>query len=53
MNLLKKYNLEPSECFFVDDMDCNIQKAKSLGIDGFVYANHNELTNALKAVNIL
>ncbi|MDD6467334.1 MAG: HAD family phosphatase [Erysipelotrichaceae bacterium] len=35
--LLKKYQLDASQCFFLDDREENIQGAKASGIDGMVY----------------
>lgn len=41
--LMKKYNLIPDECIFIDDMDRNIEAANVLGINGIVYEGY-ELT---------
>lgn len=38
--LFQKYQLVPSECFFLDDKKKNIDSAKSLGMEGFIY-NYN------------
>lgn len=48
--LLKRYQLKPEECFFVDDRPENIEAAKSLGINGHVFAieNFQELIKILK-----
>jgi len=40
--LLKKYNLVPEECFFIDDIENNIAGAKSCGIDGVVFRGDYE-----------
>lgn len=36
-HLLKKYNLRADECFFIDDLEANIEGAKNAGIDGAVF----------------
>lgn len=36
-HLLKKYRLNPAECFFIDDRKENIIAAKETGIDGTVF----------------
>lgn len=45
----KKFSLEPSECFFIDDMPRNIQGAKDYGMKGFVFKapDTTDLENAL------
>lgn len=46
--LLEKYNLNPEECFFVDDNPINIKVAEEHGIKGFIFNdNVNELENSL------
>lgn len=36
-SLLARYNLEASECLFIDDVQANIVAAQKIGIDGIVY----------------
>ena len=33
--LLDKYNLQPDECFYIDDMEINVRAATSAGIKGY------------------
>jgi putative hydrolase of the HAD superfamily len=33
LNLIEKYNLNPSECFYVDDSSLNVSTAKEFGIE--------------------
>lgn len=33
----KKFSLVPEECFFIDDNAVNVEAAKKLGMDGYVY----------------
>ena len=33
---LKEYSLNPSDCFFIDDLEENISAAKAVGISGAV-----------------
>ncbi|MBR2875716.1 MAG: HAD family phosphatase [Clostridia bacterium] len=32
-----KFNLKPEECFFIDDLEANIEGAKNYGMSGFVF----------------
>ena len=41
-----KFSLEPSECFFIDDLEANIEGAKNYGMSGFVF--HAPDTESLK-----
>lgn len=36
-HLLKKYDLRPGECFFIDDLDANVDGAKKAGMNGAVF----------------
>ena len=31
------FSLDPKECFFIDDLEKNINAARSLGMDGIVF----------------
>lgn len=37
--ILRKYNLNPSECIFIDDLPINVEGAYRLGINGIVFHN--------------
>lgn len=37
--LFKKYALNPGECFFIDDVQANIDGAKSCGMAGYCFAD--------------
>lgn len=55
LKLFEKYNLNPSECYFIDDRKENIEAGKKLGMDGFIFKdNVEELKKDLKnkGVNI-
>ena len=55
LKLFEKYNLNPSECYFIDDREENIEAGKKLEMDGFVFKdNVEELKSDLinKGVNI-
>ncbi|MBE6749089.1 MAG: HAD family phosphatase [Ruminococcaceae bacterium] len=41
-----KFSLEPGECFFIDDLEANIEGAKNYGMNGFVF--HAPDTESLK-----
>lgn len=36
-DFLKQYHLQASECLFVDDLKENIESAKEIGMNGFIY----------------
>lgn len=36
--LLDKYSLQPKECFFIDDMEYNVQGARDAGMQGEVFS---------------
>ena len=38
--ILKKYDLKPEECLFIDDMEENVKAAEAAGIKGFVFRNN-------------
>ena len=44
MILINKYNLNPSECLFIDDTEINVKTAESLGMKGY-YTNGSEKLN--------
>ena len=37
LKLLDKYELKANECLFIDDLDINVEGAKSVGINAFVF----------------
>ncbi len=41
-NLMKKYNLAPAECFFIDDKEANIKGAAVAGVRGLVFTGNAE-----------
>ena len=46
--LFDTYHLDPSECFFVDDLEENIAAAGSLGMEGIVFTGDiNTVKNAI------
>jgi HAD superfamily hydrolase (TIGR01509 family) len=38
---LEKNNLDPADCFFIDDQGENIEAAQMLGIEGLIYTHEN------------
>ena len=40
--LFRTYSLKPEECFFIDDLEQNIEAGKSLGMDGFIFTGDIE-----------
>ena len=37
LKLLDKYELKANECLFMDDLDVNVEGAKSVGINAFIF----------------
>ncbi len=52
--LLKKFNLNPKKCLFIDDKSENIESAINCNINGYVfdYNKFNEFLNDIKKYNI-
>lgn len=46
--LLDRYELDPSECIFIDDLAANIEGAKRLGIHGIQFHELNQVKEELK-----
>lgn len=40
--LFRTYNLKPEECFFLDDLEPNVNTARSLGMDSMVFTGDIE-----------
>ena len=38
-HLFKRFDLKPEECFFVDDLQLNIDGARACGMDGYCFAD--------------
>ena len=49
---LKKYDLIPSECIFIDDRPVNVLGAKKCGIDGIIFETPLQLIKNLKIFKI-
>lgn len=41
--LINKYNLNPSECYFIDDKKENISLGEKIGIKGFVFNENQDI----------
>jgi len=53
-SLLNRFDLDPNECFMIDDRKENIEGAAKAGIDGVVYDQDlSQLSKVLKAKRIL
>ncbi len=56
IKLFQTFNIIPEECFFIDDKEENINVAKTLGMEGFIFDVKNQgldkLNESLKKNNI-
>lgn len=52
-HLFKRFGLVPGECFFIDDLDNNIEGARRCGMDGYCFADGDvgKLKTALSCLN--
>lgn len=50
--LLEKYNLNPEECVFMDDLEANIAGAKAAGIKGIVFTGKEDAEEQLKEYGV-
>lgn len=48
LKLLDKYGLKANECLFIDDLDINVEGAKSVGINAFVFKDLEDGYKKLK-----
>ena len=39
--LFERFSLKPEECFFIDDIEANVQGAKACGMDGYCFADQD------------
>lgn len=53
LHLINKYNLIPEECVFIDDMEMNIDAAKSLGMNTIWYKDNVSVKDELKKLECL
>ena len=52
--LFREYGLEPSECFFVDDLNINVEGALCAGMDGYVFdGDMGRLRQALRQAGVM
>ena len=40
--LFRTYGLKPQDCFFIDDLEANIETGRKLGMDGIVFTGDTE-----------
>ncbi len=50
---LAKLGVEPEECLFIDDLEANVEAARSLGITGIRFESAEQLEQRLKGLGIL
>ncbi len=51
--LCRRYHLDPEECYFIDDLQLNVDGAKSYGMKGYCFADRDieKLKQALSELN--
>lgn len=52
INVLSKINAKPEECVFIDDLEVNVKRAKTLGMWGIVHKSKEELSRELLKLDI-
>lgn len=50
--LLRKFDLKPEECVFMDDLEANIKGAQAVGINGIVFKNQKDAIEQLKKYGV-
>lgn len=50
--LLREYNLKGEECFFVDDLNINVEAAMLAGMSGAVFRGADDLRRALRQAGV-
>ena len=50
LRLLERYDLRPEECFFIDDRAENVEAAREVGMEGYVFQNDYPALRALLGV---
>lgn len=53
VNILRRSNLKPSECIFIDDLEEYVMAAASAGIKGVVFKNLLQLKEELQKLKII
>ncbi|HES9506555.1 TPA: HAD family phosphatase [Streptococcus pneumoniae] len=48
LSLVNKYQLDIKDCIFLDDLEENVEAARTLGIKAFQIKEHKEISNILK-----
>ena len=51
--LMNRYQLEPQECVFLDDLKDNIKTAKELGMHTILFTTKEEAQDELRKLNVL
>ena len=51
--LLETYDLLPSDCLFIDDLDANIAAARKVGMHGIVYSSPDQLMKELEPYDLV
>ena len=50
--ILKKLNIDPAECIFIDDLEVNLPPAQKLGMRTILFSRQKDLENELRSFNI-
>ncbi len=45
--LVKKYDLDPGECLFIDDVEDNVRGARAAGMQGLVFTGYEDAVSAM------
>ena len=50
--LLKKYQLDPGRCLFIDDSQANVDQARKEGMSAFLFTDYTDMTEKLSSLGI-
>lgn len=48
--LIKRYNLTPNECVFIDDKSENISSAKNIGMEGIIFNSYEQANEEISLI---
>ncbi len=50
--VISRSGFEPANCVFIDDLEDNVEAARSIGMQGIVFTDHDELVKQLERIGV-